>query len=149
MTIRPFAKRAPMSPIDEPADQVAEPEPGLEEAVRRLPAEAGVGERQPGRSSASARSTMPEAELADGALERVREQDRLVAQELPAGRHLGDGSPVAPGRVHRPLATRVGLDDDRREQRRRREVGRAVDPEGERDRAAEERPRRARPAGSR
>ena len=42
MTIRPFAKRVPMQPDHEPADEVAEADPGLEEAVRRLPAEPGA-----------------------------------------------------------------------------------------------------------
>ena len=79
-----------MSPISEPADEVAEPDPGLEEAVRGLPAEARPAEAWPGRTLGVRAIEDAEAELADRALERVGEQDRLVAQELPAGAHLGD-----------------------------------------------------------
>src|SRR3954452_319451 len=79
---------------DEPTDEVAEPEPGLEESIRRLPPERRVVEVRL-REARCQRDDDAKRELAHCALERVREQDRLVAEEGPAGSELGaDGRAV-------------------------------------------------------
>ena len=81
---------------------------------------------------------IPSAELADRALERVGEEDRLAAEEVPARAQLGDEA-LAPVRGRGDLATRVPrLDDDRGDQGGRGEIGRRVDPERERHGRAEQ-----------
>ena len=131
---------------DEPADQVADADPGLEEAVRPLPAEGrvAVGQLDEARRQ---RDRDAETELADGPLERVGEEDGLVAQELPAGLHLGEEA-LAPGRRPRPRTAGV---PGRRSwpaapPTRGRSRCRTRRRSGPRSRGA---PRRCRPAGSR
>ena len=90
MTIRPFANRAPTSPMDEPADEVPDPDPGLEEVRTRSGSPSPVSLKVALDERRRQGDRDAEAELADRALEGVRQQDRLAAEEAPAGLQLGD-----------------------------------------------------------
>ena len=140
-----------MRPISEPADQVADADrPVRGSAIRPVPGEAGALDRVSPRSSGVERERDPEAELADGPLERVREQHRVVPQELPALAQARRENALCARPRLRPAGRQRHRDRDHGDQRRRRRrIRRGVEPERERDCAAEQRPRTGRPAGSR
>ena len=139
MTIRPFANRAPISPIANPPIRLPIPIP-----VSRKPYAA----------------CQPNPELLNVSLDEARGQgDRqmptlnwptapwsvFASRTVSCRRNcqpaieLGEEAGVVASRRSAAGPRTVPGDDDRGEQARRREVGRAVEPERERDGAAEER----------
>ena len=158
MIRRPLRTRVVIRPRANPPIRLPSPIGRLHERVRR-PVLVARGRRDLLRQHDARHREHADRELADRALERVRQQHRLVAQELPAD------AEVAPDRVHadarlgvlEPVARHCRLgalgrlavlgpsrplddrrDDDRRQQHRGAEVGHGVEPEREGQRRGEE-----------
>ena len=99
MIRRPLRTRVAIRPRANPPIRLPSPIGRLHERVRR-PVLVARGGRDLLRQHDARHREHADGELADRALERVRQQDRLVAQELPADAEVGPIEPTpTPGSV--------------------------------------------------